>query len=88
MDVPLSSFNPATSANWGNFGVRARVAEPQPIESKRAGDGDRTRDVQLGIGVRLKTKNNGAYGLHFGSMNSRKTPGSGAEAALNDAGVM
>jgi hypothetical protein len=40
------------------------------------------------IGVQLKTKNKGAYGLHFESMNSAKMPGSGVGGPLNDVGMM
>jgi hypothetical protein len=39
-------------------------------------------------GVQLKTKNNGAYGLHFESMNSQKMPGFSVEASLNDVEAM
>jgi hypothetical protein len=42
----------------------------------------------LEIGVQLKTKNNGAYGLHFESMNSPKLPGSCVGGLLDDVGMM
>ena len=55
----------------------------------RAGDGDRTRDVQLGeIGVQLKIKSIGAYGLHFESMNSPISLRSPFASSLNDVEMM
>jgi len=40
------------------------------------------------IGVRLKTKNNGAYGLHFESMNSPISSRSPIKTSLNDVEMM
>jgi len=40
------------------------------------------------IGAQLKTKNNGAYGLHFESMNSMKSSRSCLERPLNDVEMM
>jgi len=39
-------------------------------------------------GVQLKTKNNGAYGLHFESMNSPNSSRSSIKASLNDVEMM
>jgi hypothetical protein len=61
----------------------------QANENNKSGRrGSNPRRPAWEIGVQLKTKNNGAYGLHFESMNSPKMPGSGLEAALNDVGMM
>ena len=50
----------------------------------KARDGDRTRDVQPGKLVQLRTKNNSAYGLHFESMNSPISSRSSFIPSLND----
>jgi hypothetical protein len=44
--------------------------------------------ASLGIGVQLKTKNNGAYGLHFESMNSPISLRSPFASSINDVEMM
>jgi hypothetical protein len=61
---------------------------PKLLIKKSGRRGSNPRRPAWEIGVQLKTNNNGAYGLHFESMNSLSLPGSRLEAALNDVGMM
>ena len=71
------------------FGVNGvTILHGKLLKGKSGRPGSNRRRPAWEIGVQLKTKNNGAYGLHFESMNSTESSLSCLEPSLNDVEMM